>query len=316
MTAMKKNQLLAMILILSAVGCTEEDMSECSKKVKENTIVHFSLKDQANNQIFTTIVGNVMLFVYDTDGNLVTQKAVSKSELNIFSGTRLQLEPGAYKMSAWANYSSQYTNFHIDGGKPCFDLDHNYLINAVPENGVIADGDPLYHAPKTKGDMFPVTVPAEGEVEVIAEFRNAHIKMEITVEGYGVVPTRIAGDPLTIEITNITSRYCLGMIPFGEKVSYIGQAPNVDFDTKIFRILFHVPLFDRSTDTEILISNSAGRLIIVPIVLRELLGDKIELDEILHLPIKIVFTEENGLLQGTVVVDLPEWGEGDVEPYI
>ena len=313
---MKTFRLLVLFLSLSATGCIHGDPDiDCPIKTEENTTVYFSLKDNANNQILSTTVDNITLFVYDSNGLLVTRSAISKSELNLFSGIRLKLNPGIYTLVAWANHTNAHSRFFTKGENSYVDQENNYLLTAVTENGIIDNGDPLYYAPKIKNTPLMVTVPMEGSVEVTAEFRNAHIKLEVTVEGYDALLTR-AMDPLTIELTNITSRYSFGMGAHGDKVSYIRQAPNIDPENKIFSTLFNVPIFDRNSDIQILVTNSDGRLIIVPILLTELLGDTIVLEEILYLPIRIIFTEENGLLQAVVVVDLPEWGENEVKPNI
>jgi len=312
---MKTFQIIVLLFLLFTTGCIREDMHDCRLE-KGNITVHFSLKDQTNNQIFLSVVDNVALFVYDMDGKLVTRNVISKNELSIFSGKHLQLTPGTYIVIAGANITDTYSKLITNNERPFHDIDQNYLLNAVPVNGVVENSDPLYYAPKNRSVPLTVTVPAAGSAEVTAEFRHAHVKVDITVEGYDHLSSRATADPLRVELTDITSRYCFGMVAHGDRVNYVRYAKNTDFDNKVFNTLFNIPVFNKSTTTHIRVTNSAGELIVSPISLRELLGDTIEYDEIQYLPVKIVFTEENGSFKATVVVDLPEWGGDDVKPNI
>ena len=308
-------KLLFLVLSLSASGCVVGQYDDCIQTKKENVTVRFSVKDHANNQLLHSVIENISLFFYDLDGKQVTRSTVSKNDLKSFSGTHLQLEPGTYTVVAWANHTSTYSKFFVNEGRPYFERASNYLLNAVAVNGVVETSDSLYYAPKEKGMPLMVVVPKKGNVEVTPEFRNAHIKLDVTVEGYSDVSTR-AVDPLTIELTDITSRYSFGMEAHGDKVSYTRLTSNIDKDKNMFRAIFNIPVFNGNTTTHLRVISSAGRLIINPISLKELLGDKVVIDEILHLPIKIKFTEENGLLQAVVIVDLPEWLDNEVKPNI
>jgi len=307
--------LVTWLFLLSAWGCVREQNYDCPQKTQENTTVLFSLEDGSKNQILLSTLDHISLFLYGPNGKQMLRRNISKGELNLFSGVRLTLDPGTYTIVAWANHTNTYTRFLTNDDRPYLEQANNYLLTAITANGKVVNGDPLYFAPKTKGVPLTVTVPTTGSVEVTAPFRNAHIKLEVTVEGYQNAPAP-ATDPLTIELTNITSRYSFGLGPHGDRVSYVGSAPLLDAQNKIFRRLFNVPLFDKNTPTYIHVTNSAGQLIDAPVSLKDLLDDKVNLEEILYLPIRIIFTEENGQLKVAVVVDLPEWKEGQVKPNI
>jgi len=100
----------------------------------------------------------------------------------------------------------------------------------------------------------------------------------------------------------------------GSKTSYVQYAPNTDPADNIFSASFNVPVFDKNTATNIIVTNNAGHSIITPVSLAKILGDKIDVDEIWHIPIRIIFTEENGSMEAKVTVDLPEWSENEVKP--
>ena len=308
---MKRLIILTTILPLLVVGCRKS--YDCPPKV--NTTVYFTLKDNANNEVFTEVVNHVELFIYDCYGFQTSRSTIYGSDLSTFAGKRLWLEPGTYTIIVWANTTNSYSRFFINDSKPCSDIEQNYLLNAVAVNGVVANSDPLYYAPKKRSIPLTIIVPERGNVEAVAEFRHAHVKLDISVEGYNHVSSRTAADPLKIELTDITSRYCFEMGGHGNKVSYLQNAPNTDLDNKIFRTSFNIPVFNRNSTTQICVTNNAGQLIISPISLVEILDEKINIDELQHLPVRIIFTEEDGTIKAKVTVDLPQWNEENVEPF-
>ena len=303
------------IILLSTLflaGC-KKDTEVCQPKT--NTTIRFNLMDVADNDVFTPLVDHVELFIYDLNGRQISRSTVSKSELNLFAGKRLKLNPGTYTVVAWANTTPERSSLVTDDAKSYLDRTNNYLLNAMAVGGVVENGDPLYYAPKPNNIQLRFTVPAEGGVEVLAEMRHAHVKLEITVEGYDNVIYGVS-DMLKMEVTDLTSRYGFGMEPHGNKVSYVQNVPIADTEKKVFNTMFNIPIFDKNTDTDVRISNSKGNLIVPAISLKELLGDKINIEKLWHLPIRIIFTEENGLIKVTVKVDLPEWNEEIVQPNV
>jgi len=310
---MKHLKILAILFALLVMGCMESNY-ECPPKV--NTTVYFTLKDKANNEIFSDVVDHVELFIYDRYGFPAGRSMISGRELNMFAGKHLWLEPGTYTIIAEANIGNTYSRLFINEEKPYFEREYNYLLNAVAVNGVVENSDPLYYAPKTRNMPLTITIPERGNADVIAEFRHAHVKLDITVEGYDHIPSRAVVDPLKIELTDITSRYCFGMGAHGDKVSYVQYAPNTDPQDKIFRTSFNIPVFDKNTTTQIRIINNIGQLIIDPISLIDILDDRIDIEELVHLPIRIIITEENGFIKAVITVDLPQWNEEDVKPVV
>ena len=302
---------LAALMLLLA-GCYKSDYNGCVSKT--NATIYFSLKDEANNEVFPATVDNVELFVYNAAGMQISRNIITQSELSLFAGTRLKLEPGTYTVVAWANATAARTRSFTNENMHWLDRTNNYLLNAIAVGGMVEDGDPLYYAPKTKGTPLTLTVPVEGSAEAVAEFRNAHIKVEVTVEGYEHISPRAVADPLKIELTGITSRYDFAMATHGDRVSYVRYAPNIDVANKIFNTSFNVPVFDRNTITQIRITNNTGRLVIPAISLKEILNDRVEVEKMTYLPVRIKFTEENGLIQVAVTIDIPEWGENIIKP--
>jgi len=304
---MKLLKILILLLPLLVVGCFDSNIEDCPPALT----VHFSLKDKADNEVFSAEVDNVELFICNSDGRQVSRSNISKRELTAFPGKRLVLEPGTYSIVAWANTTAAYSKFFTSENESYLDRMNNYLLNAIAVNGVVDNGDPLYYAPKDKAAPLRVVVPAKGNSKVTAEMRHAHVKLEVTVEGYKH-EHHPAANPLKIEVTALSSRYDFEMKAHGDNVNYVQYAPNINLDERLYTAMFNIPVFDKNTATQIHITNSAAQPVIPAFSLKELLGEKIDLEEIRHIPIKIKFTQ----FDVEVTVELPGWGEGIVSPNI
>ena len=298
---------ILLITSLLVTGCVRDNLQDCLPV--HNTTVYFSLEDYSGNDMFSSAVECAELFVYNEEGLIVSRSHISKAELNAFSGKRLWLAPGIYNVVVWAN--AIRSQIVVNENVHWSNRTHNHAMTAVPVAGAIDDGDPLYYAPKDNGAPLTVVVPQQGEAEVTVELRHAHVKLDITVEGYGLVSRSDATGPLGIEVTDLTSRYSFNMDAHGERISYHGHAHYADSAGGHNR-MFNIPLFDRDSATRIVITDGDGGSIHPAIGLSELLGDKIDLEKLRYLPIIVRFYE-GGV---EITVDLPEWGEGVVTPNI
>ncbi|MDR2936299.1 MAG: FimB/Mfa2 family fimbrial subunit [Rikenellaceae bacterium] len=308
---MKYSYLLLVISSL-ATGCIKDDIWNCPPKV--NTTVYFSLEDYDGNDIFPTEVDRVELFVYDSEGMLASRSSISKGELNIFTGKRLYLDPGTYTVIVWAN--AVRSQIVVNEDIHWLDRTHNHAMTAVPAGGALDDGDPLWYAPKENGTPLTVVVPGQGEVEVTAELRHAHVKLDVTVEGYDLVSRSDATEPLRMEVTDLTSRYDFDMNAHGERVSYQGHAPYTG-SAGGYNRMFNIPVFDRDTPIRILITDSNGEQIHPDIRLSELLNESIDVKKLRYMPVIVRFSEDIGdpaTIRVEVTVDLPGWSEGAVSP--
>lgn len=296
---------------LLAMGCIKDDLADCPPKY--NTTVYFRLQDYSDDDIFPAAVEHAELFVYDDAGMMVSRSYISKVELDASVGKRLCLDPGTYTVVVWANVTR--SQIVVNDNMHWSDRIHNHAMTAVPVNGALDNGDPLYYAPKDKDTPLTVVVPEQGETEVIIELRHAHVKLDITVEGYGLVSRSNAVNPLWIEVTDLTSRYCFAMNAHGDRISYRGQASYTDSGDEHKR-MFNIPVFDVDTPTQILITDSDGELIHPAIQLSELLSDNIDVENLRYMPVIVRFYENNGTIQVEMTVNLPGWDEGVVTPNV
>ena len=311
-----KYSYILLTISLLATGCSIRDNLEYCPPVT-NTTVYFSLKDYSGNEIFPATVEHAELFVYDNEGMMVSRSRISKAELNAFAGKRLYLDPGTYTVVVWANAAR--SQIVVNENIHWSNRTHNHVMTAVPVDGALDNGDPLYYAPNDKGTPLTVVVPEQGEAEVTVELRHAHVKLDITVEGYNLVSRSDATGPLQMEVTDLTSRYCFDMNAHGERVSYCGHAAYNNSGDGHNR-MFNIPVFDVDTPTRILITDSDGELIYPAIRLSELLSDKIDVEKLRYLPVTVRFYEDagdpDGTIQVDITVDLPGWGEGAVTPNV
>ena len=304
-STVKYPSLLMVAAMLMPIGCERYNMlDECPPKM--NTTIYFNLLDQEGHNVFNATVDHVDLFIYDADGRPVTPQI----EKHFPDRRSLRLDPGDYTLVAWGNATPRYTRFFTNEYTHWLNSSNNYLLTAGESTD---DGDPLYYAPKVKERPLTFTVPLQGEVEVTAAFRNAHVKIEVTVDGYKHLSTRTDDYLLEMELTEITSRYSFGLEAHGSMVHYMRYAHSIDSDKKLFNTSFHVPLFGQNTATVLHVTNNSGKLIVPPISIRELLGKKIEIEKLTYLPIRITFDDQ---LNVAITVDLPEWNESTVTPKI
>ena len=306
-----KYSYLLLILSLLATGCIKADLETCP--TEPNTTVYFSLKDYSGNDIFPASVECAELFVYDDEGMMVSRSRISKAELNVFAGKRLYLDPGTYTLVVWANAvrSQIVVNENIHWSNTT----HNHAMTAVPVDGTLDNGDPLYYAPMDKDTPLKVVVPEQGETGIVAELRHAHVKLDITVEGYDLVSRGDATGPLRVKVTDLTSRYGFDMNAHGERISYRNYAPYAG-SGKGHNRMFNIPVFDIDTPTRIVITDSDGESVHPDIRLSELFSDRIDVEKLRYLPVVVRFYEDAGTIQVDITVDLPGWDEGVVAPNV
>lgn len=298
-----------LIISLLLAGCIDEDIERCGGDVYPNTTIYFSLKDRFENEIFDSKIFNVSLFIYDESNHLVAGYDVSTEELRELRGRKVGLEPGKYRALAWANTSKQNCEIFVDGGSDYHDPEKNYILNAVkcPE-GYFRTSDPLFYSPRRRGMPLEFVVKKGEKQEVMAEFRCAHVNVNVRIINYKKADTQT--ESLNVSLTEIASRYSFLLDCYGEKVTYDNPAKLKNSEGGEYETNFNIPLFDRSSETMIVLRNGEEQ-IMEPVKLVELIGDEIDLATTNYISIVIEFIGDSKV---KVTIDLPEWEEGEVEP--
>lgn len=297
------------VVSLLLAGCIYEDLDGCGGSVYPNTTIYFSLKDRFENEVFDSEIFNVTLFIYDDKDHLVEEHKISTGELKDLRGKKVGLEPGEYTALAWANTSKQYSEIFFDRESDYHDADKNYIVSAVksPE-GQYRTSDPLFYSPKVRGEPLEFIVIEDEYQEVVAEFRHAHVNINVRIINYR--ETDSPTESLNVGMTEIASKYCFLLKCNGEKVTYDSPAQLVNSERGEYETNFNIPLFDRTSETMILLKNGVEK-IMEPLKLVELIGKKVDLETAHYIPIVIEFI---GSSEVKVSVDLPEWEEDEVEP--
>lgn len=303
---------LSLALFL-AWGCIDSRLRDCPPKAVPNTTIYFSYKDAQDKEQFITKIHSVELFIYDKEGKKIERHTIAKEALEQFVGAKLYLKPGHYDVIAWGNVSDELTHIFTDQTIPYPEREENYLLTAVEKEGRVGSGDPLYYAPSRNAPLL-LSVPKEGEVEVTANFKHAHVMLDISVVGYELEQSKSALEPLQIEVTNLTSRYCFRCIPHGEIVSYRGSGAYLGSGPTLYNGYFNVPRFEESTPTEIILKNSRGEQISPPISLRKIVEGNIDLEKVYYIPIKVLFEKKGEGYSVVVIIEMPGWGDHIVIP--
>ena len=88
--------LLAPVVLLAS--CIEEDYSDC-----ERCTLTFSYTGDVTWDIFPEQITRVSLYVFNSEDRLVQTKLIEQNELKAFQGTKLNLEPGDYRIIGIGN---------------------------------------------------------------------------------------------------------------------------------------------------------------------------------------------------------------------
>lgn len=315
------------LLLLLLAGCTRERwIAECAGHA--NCTVRFTLVDEHGADIFDDEVQCVDLFVYDAVGTTVVHSSIGQAELRRFAGKRMQLPAGDYTVLAWGNALRSTVEDERDGDPE--DRDHTRVTIAVPTpEGDLDDGDPLYYAPRDR-HRLNMTVRPDSDVEVVAEMRHAHVKLDVTIEGWenlpldpnaqrnmpAVNPFRVVAPAIApgaphVTVTDLVSHYDFAMRGFGGPVSYGAYAQRQE---GCYKRRFNIPIFDRSTPTRIIVSDNYGRPVYPDIAVSRLVPPEVDLDTVRRLPVTVRFYKVDDNVAVDVIVNVPEWNETSVTP--
>ncbi|MCD7968870.1 MAG: FimB/Mfa2 family fimbrial subunit [Alistipes sp.] len=182
---MKLNRIILLIGLLGALhGCYEEDFSICDEA---NVELGFSLMDDDGRDIFLENISAVNVFLFDEYGYYVTQSRVENSELSIFQGVRMVLEPGSYNVVCWGNVNGN-TNMSQEESADLY-----ITYKGIDADGITTiDADRVFYGPVVAGESslsaetynsFELEVTESGAAEVIY-FGYAHRTLDIRIKGF------------------------------------------------------------------------------------------------------------------------------------
>lgn len=310
---------LLLLSTLLMTGCIGDNLDDCPPIITDNLTIGFLYPDDNGTDIFSQQVNKVNLFVYDQQNNYVTSQRIDQSSLSTFAGTKLQLNPGTYRIVCWGNADKHSEFLGINNGSLWKDA---FLANStIDANDVTPNGDPLHYAPKggESADLrqstapgFYVTVPTQGTKEVTIDFTRAHIKVIVYIKGFEDFSAQ--GEFLTpfVELTNVPSRYNFDLETTGKLVTYRDVATQTTVEgNQVAVMVFDTPLFDQDTPINLVVKQQSDGKTLTTVSLADfiqenniILGNSV----VLELPIMLTY------IQGKFEIGLPNWDKKPVEP--
>ena len=284
--------LLAPFVLLAS--CIKEDYTDC-----ERCTLTFSYTGDVAQDVFAEHITRVSLYVFDADERLVLTKQIEQNELKAFQGTKLNLNPGKYKIVGVGN---AYDKTEVSNTSSQDMTKIEFHHPNAPEQGVVEGNDSLYLGQKD------IVIPSDYWYEADVKFYSSHLKVSYTVEDY------TDGGQLTAPLVDLRVKNLLPATDFtnrvvGQKMTYNPKMTiNAEGDHESY---FNIMRHDSSSDVEFeLVEKSSGQ-VLHTLKLKDFLAEFPQVDvtkqEVL-IPIIVQFKNVG------VTVTVPDWLIVNVTP--
>ena len=291
---------LPLVSFVLLASCIKEDYTDC-----ERCKLTFSYTGDVEYDIFPQQITSVSLYVFDEDDRLVQTKRIEQNDLKIYQGTKLNLNPGTYRVVGVGNDYDLTETYNTSAA------DMSQITLSHPNaatNGVVEGNDSLYLGQKT------ITIPADYWYEDDVPFRSSHLKVSYTVKGYvnpdAMVDTRASEGYLELRVKNLLPMTDFNNRAHGDKITYhpelLLQARDGDH-YGYFNIMRHT----KDSEVEFELVDKASGEVVHTLLLKDFLEKFPQIDvskqEVL-IPIVVEFKNIG------VTVTIPEWMIQDVTP--
>ena len=187
---------LTLLLLLGVTGCLRDELGKCPQV---NLIFRYDADSTVN--VLEKYIQGAVLYIFDRNGNIITEQQLSSGELQDKKGIRLILPEDTYHLVCWGNVGD-YSRIILNDRLQNCQLHSAYIDYAEKFHSC----DPLYYA---SCDIEALS-GKENPVEV--KFHSAHIRMEVYVYGF-------------------EKKYGVDIVP---KIRMTGLDTQYDFDMKGF----------------------------------------------------------------------------------
>ena len=317
---MKLIKLLIIPLLAWAFsGCISDNRTDCT--LENNTVLVFEYTTDASKK-FTDIIDNVDVILYDADGCYMSHRIATRSDMSIFQGMRLTLQPGTYYVVAWGNVGSNsgYRSF-VEGTTTLDD----FLLEIQSTSN--ETGDQVYYAPlrekpacrssfgrtRAAADMsiYEIVVPSGGRVTKTLDFVRAHRTINVWIKGYeesGTTAFPVVG------ATKLWSGYDFYFNSAASaRRDFLQRSRSATISAGTYaKATFHSAMGVIDNNTAILVNSSSGGETVYSVSLRDFVDDnKIEDKDTDEIDILITFDMNLG-----ITVGIPEWIGKPITPGI
>lgn len=290
--------LLAPFVLLAS--CIKEDYTDC-----ERCTLTFSYMGDGTWDIFPEKITRVSLYVFNSDDDLVQTKSIEQNDLKAFQGTKLNLEPGNYRIVGVGNAfdKTEVTNLSSSSSMSDIQFHHPNADNG----GKVEGNDSLYLGQKT------ITIPSTYWYEDNVPFQSSHLKVSYTVKSYvnlTAASTTRADGFLELRVKNLLPLTDFNNVANGTKITYnpaLAYEPSKSEHNAYFNIMRHA----KDADVEFeLVDKSTGE-VVHTLKLADFLNEFSQIDvtkqEVL-IPIIVEFKNIG------VDVTIPDWMIHNVTP--
>lgn len=192
MQIMKKVLLYCAALLLTPLfGCVKDgEPKDCYQ------ILYFDYRGDGADDIFQEKIGQVNLYIYNRNNTLVQKNQISKRELEVLQGVRLNLPSGKYDVVCWGN---AYANTIIsDDSSVSTGMIHTAWNNSgTRRDGVFTTNDSLYYGTRE------IEIVSRPEKSDTVHFKSAHIKMKVALTGLENSALADGSSPVEIRVDNL-----------------------------------------------------------------------------------------------------------------
>lgn len=298
--AMFKTSFYLLILMLGILaGCINEDTEYCPQPR-----LTFRYTADGSENVLPNYLHGSILYVFDKNGQYVTQLKLSATDLANPQGMILPLPPGDYRLVCWGNAAS---NTEIIQGK----ILETFILQApgYSSGSSLSTHDPLYYA----SSLLHVGDNSEGNSEL--RFESAHINLEIYIKGFENL-SRATSTPV-VSVHNLTPQYDFRMKGIHPYTSTYTPTTTADTEKKVHVARLSVLRFTDDNPIEIEINDSRTGNSLYKFKLKEFMAAQqppiqIGTKQEVTIPVLVSF-EGTGL---NITVTTPVWEGQDINPGI
>ena len=291
---------LPLVSFVLLASCIKEDYTDC-----ERCKLTFSYTGDVEYDIFPQQITSVSLYVFDEDDRLVQTKRIEQNDLKVYQGTKLNLNPGTYRVVGVGNDYDLTETYNTSAA------DMSQITFSHPNastNGVVEGNDSLSLGQKT------ITIPADYWYEDDVPFRSSHLKVSYTVKGYvnpdAMSGTRASEGYLELRVKNLLPKTDFNNHAHGNKITYHPELRLQAGDGDHYGY-FNIMRHTKDSDVEFELVDKASGDVVHTLLLKDFLEKFSQIDvskqEVL-IPIVVEFKNIG------VTVTIPEWMIQDVTP--
>lgn len=279
------------MLVASLNGCIKDDRSDCPSNCK----LLFSYVGDGTTQIFQDKIHKVDMYVFDSNGRLLSSHPVSEADVKR-QETQLTLAEGDYQLVTFGNPYDTEVSGKDELARALF------YQKGYTSGDRIAGNDSLYYACKS------VSIPGGAEsVEEVLPFASSHYKMYVEV--IGVTPDESTATWPSLSLS--------GVLPVTDFHNVAGGTPTTYYPTTENNAAKHTMLtrfnIMRHTDSRnvVLDLTAADGTVMASVNLADFLAAHPVIDLSKHevlIPIRIEFKSIGA------EITIPDWFIIDVKP--